>query len=53
MYSKFESSHAYARRNGYKGTYEEYIKIQHECYRTICKRCGIEPLSKEAWFAKQ
>jgi len=53
MYTKFESGHAYARRNGYKGTYEEYIKLHIEAYRTICKRCSIKPLMKDQWFILQ
>ena len=50
MYSKFASQHAYARRNGYKGTYEGYVELQYQTYRTICKRCDDKPMSKQAWF---
>jgi len=50
MYSKFESSHAYARRNGYTGTYDDYIQHQYKCYCIGLKRCGIKPMPKEQWF---
>jgi hypothetical protein len=49
-YFKFSAGHAYARANGYKGTYEEYINLQYVAYKTTCKRCGIKPLTRELWF---
>jgi len=53
MYSKFAKSHSYARHNGYKGTYEEYIVLQYQAYKNTCKRCEIKPLSKQNWFDNQ
>lgn len=53
MYARFESQHAYARRNGYKGTYDEYVANLYKGYREICKRNDIKPLSKDTWFAQQ
>lgn len=49
-YSKFAGGHALARRNGYKGAYAEYVKLQYNAYRTICKRCEIKPLAQAEWM---
>jgi hypothetical protein len=49
-YGHFGSAYAYARKNGYKGTYDEYVEFQYQGYRTICKRCDIKPMTKRAWL---
>lgn len=51
MYDKFAKDHAYARRNGYSGNYDEYVANKYNMYRETCKRCGIKPASKQAWFS--
>jgi hypothetical protein len=48
-YAHFASQHGYARRNGYKGSYDEYVKIQYEAYKTICKRCDARPMTFQQW----
>ena len=53
MYDKFSSAHSYARRNGYKGNYEEYVALQYKTYRETCKRCDVKPMSRDEWFNKQ
>lgn len=52
-YSKFSSQHSYARANGYKGGYDEYVTLQYKGYVTICKRCEIKPMKKQEWFDAQ
>ena len=51
-YSAFAGGHALARRNGYKGTYEEYVRLQYNAYKSVCKRCEIKPLSQAEWMSK-
>lgn len=50
MYAKFTSQHAYARRNGYKGTYDEYLELQYQTYRALCKRVDVKPKKKQEWM---
>lgn len=50
MYSKLAKAHTYARRNGYEGSYDEYITLQYKGYREICKRCDTKPMSRDEWF---
>jgi len=52
-YSKFSSAHAYARRNGYKGSYDEYLTLQYKTYAAGCKRCEVRPMSRAQWDAAQ
>lgn len=53
MYSKFASGHEYARANGYKGSYAEYIARLYDGYCKNCSNCGIKPMRKQEWFDKQ
>ncbi len=49
-YDHFARSHAYARRNGYTGAYDEYVKLQYETYRDTVRLCGIKkPMTFEQW----
>lgn len=50
-YDKFARSHAYARRNGCKDSYDEYVTRQYRAYADACKRCGIKPMPRAEWFA--
>ena len=53
MYTKFASAHTYARNNGYKGSYEEYVTRLYNGYLQNCSACGIKPMRKQEWFDKQ
>lgn len=51
MYYKFDSQFSYARRNGFTGTIEQYVKNQYKGYAAICKRCDIKkPLNINQWI---
>ena len=52
-YSRFASAHAhaYARRNGYKGSYDEYVSLQYRAYADGCRRCDVRPMARAAWDA--
>lgn len=50
-YDKYASQHAYARRNGYKGHYDEYVRGLYLAYVGICKRCGVKPMKFDRWLA--
>lgn len=45
----YARNHAYARRNGYKGTYDEYVALQYDGYKATCKRCDIKPMNRQQW----
>jgi hypothetical protein len=48
-YDQYASQHAYARRNGYKGDYSEYVKGLYKAYKDICKRCDVVPMPFSQW----
>lgn len=49
MTNEFRSAYAYAQRNGYTGTYKQYVAVQYDAYCAICKRQEITPLSYAEW----
>ena len=54
-YSAFSGMYSYARQNGYKGTYDEYVALQYKAYKARLKSSGInlKALSFEAWRDNQ
>lgn len=50
IYTKYEKAHNYARANGYKGSYDEYVNLQYKGYCENCKRCDIKPMKKQQWM---
>lgn len=54
MYAQFARHHAYARRNGYKGSYDEYVAGLFKAYQDTCKRCDVRKMmTKDEWLAAQ
>lgn len=43
--------YAYAYRNGYKGSYDDYIQQKYNAYLKICIRCDVkDPMSVDQWI---
>lgn len=45
----YQRTYAYAVRNGFHGSFADYMRIQYEGYASICSRNGVLPLSRAQW----
>jgi hypothetical protein len=43
------NEYAYAVRNGYKETIEEYTGRLYAAYVSTCERCNVEPWTRAEW----
>lgn len=50
-YGAFARDHAYARKNGYKGNYEEYVRLLYSGYVEVMKENKIKPMPFAEWRA--
>lgn len=48
-----QRSYEYAQRNGYAGTYDEYVRLQWNVYVETCDRMDVPHKPFEAWLAHQ
>lgn len=47
----FESEYQHAYKNGYKGSYDAYVKLQYGAYIAVCQHCDIQPMQFAEWVA--
>lgn len=47
-----QTSYDYAVRNGFTGTFGDYMTYNYQCYCNICHRCDSRPMSFEEWIER-
>lgn len=45
-----QNEFAYAQRNGFNGTIQEYLLQQYDAYCAVCKRCDATPVPYGDWL---
>lgn len=48
-----KNAYLFACRNGYTGTFQDYLQEQYRAYCSTCRRCGIEAKLFSDWLEVQ
>lgn len=46
-----EAKYKFAQANGFRGSFDEYVKLNYDIYCSLCIRCHIVPMGFAEWKA--